>query len=58
MEKLQAFFVEGHQLICFLPFVPKFFDDPFFCSLEVKKGHIWPAGHRLATLLYTIQCIA
>ena len=30
MEKLQAFFVEGHQLIFFLPFVPKFFDDLFF----------------------------
>ena len=39
----------------FLPFLPKFFDD-FFYSLEFKKGHyffekghIWPAGHRLAT---------
>ena len=29
MEKLQAFFVEGHQLIFFLPFAPKIFNDFF-----------------------------
>ena len=55
MEQLQAFFVEGHQLIFFCHLSQNFLMT-FFCSLEFKKGyyffekgHIWPAGHRLVT---------
>ena len=56
MEKIRNLFLLRAINSYFFANLPKFFfDNPFF-SQDLKKGHnffekghIWPAGHRLAT---------